>query len=89
MAITLRNTKGDLLTWDELDGNFTDLNTRLTTLSTTVGSVTSTQISYLSDVTSNIQTQLNSKLSSVPAATSTTYGGVKVSLSGTTLTITV
>lgn len=32
MAITLRNTKGSALTHTELDGNFTDLNNRVTTL---------------------------------------------------------
>lgn len=29
MAITLRNTKGSALTFSELDGNFTDLETRV------------------------------------------------------------
>jgi hypothetical protein len=32
MAITLRNTKGSELTFQELDGNFTDLDTRVSTL---------------------------------------------------------
>ena len=32
MTITLRGTKGSALTHNELDGNFTDLNTRTTTL---------------------------------------------------------
>ena len=32
MAITLRNTKGIALTHAELDGNFVDLNTRVTTI---------------------------------------------------------
>lgn len=34
MAITLRLTKGSELTYAELDGNFTDLNTRVGTLET-------------------------------------------------------
>lgn len=32
MTITLRNTKGSELTFAELDGNFTDLDTRVTSL---------------------------------------------------------
>ena len=32
MAITLRTVKGSTLTFDELDGNFTDLNTRVIAL---------------------------------------------------------
>ena len=35
MAITLRNTKSTPLTFEELDGNFTDLNSRLNTIETT------------------------------------------------------
>ena len=35
MAITLRNTKITPLTFEELDGNFTDLNSRLNTIETT------------------------------------------------------
>ena len=38
MAITLRNTKGFALTHAEMDGNFTDLNTRITTLESSSGS---------------------------------------------------
>ena len=34
MAITLRLTKGEALTFEELDGNFSELNTRTTTLET-------------------------------------------------------
>ena len=36
MTITLRNTKGTALTFSELDGNFTDLNTRVTTNTTDI-----------------------------------------------------
>ena len=35
MAITLRNTKSTPLTFEELDGNFTDLNSRVTTIENT------------------------------------------------------
>jgi len=38
MAITLRNTKGFALTHAEMDGNFTDLNTRVTTIESNSGS---------------------------------------------------
>ena len=37
MAITLRNVKGSELTFEELDGNFTDLNGRVTTLEGSTG----------------------------------------------------
>ena len=38
MTITLRNTKGSALTHSELDGNFTDLDGRVTTLENAPGS---------------------------------------------------
>ena len=55
---------------------------------TGIGAVSATEMQYLGGVTSSVQAQLNAKLSAVPASTASIYGGIKTSLSGTTLTIT-
>ena len=53
MAITLRNVKGSELTFEELDGNFTDLNGRVTTLEGSTG---------LSNVVEDISPELGGDL---------------------------
>ena len=58
-------------------------------LPTYTGTITSSQVTTALGFTPYNSTNPSGYLTSVPAATSTTYGGVKVSLSGTTLTFTV
>lgn len=68
MAIVLRNTKGSELTFAEMDGNFTDLDSRITA---TAGNIP-TDVSQLTDTT-NI---LSGGLSEVVDDTSPQLGGV-------------
>ena len=50
MAITLRLTKGSELTYAELDGNFTDLNTRVSALElSATGTVQITRHDFIAD----------------------------------------
>jgi len=60
MTITLRNTKGSALTHNELDGNFTDLDGRVTTAqSTAAGKYTKPGLGIpASDMTAAVQTSL-------------------------------
>jgi hypothetical protein len=73
-TIVTRASKGSPLTHNEVDANFTNLNTDKAELNsptftgtvalpstTSVGSVSATEIGYLDGVTSAIQTQLNAK----------------------------
>ena len=55
MAIVLRTVKNSVLTFDELDGNFTDLNGRLSTLETSGNSIniTLTDLSGTGDINYN------------------------------------
>jgi len=73
-TIVTRAGKGSPLTHNEVDANFTNLNTDKAELSsptftgtvalpstTSIGDVSSTELGYLNGVTSAIQTQLNAK----------------------------
>ena len=66
------------------------------TIAATLGNVSTTELGYLDGVTSNIQTQMDTKQTAAQVtaaitaqkASDTVYGVAKMSLSGSTLTIT-
>lgn len=97
-TIVTRAGKGSPLTHDEVDANFVNLNTDKAELNsptftgtvvlpstTSIGTITNTELSYLDGVTSSIQTQLNSKgsgtVTSITAGTG--LSGGTISTSGT------
>lgn len=97
-TIVTRAGKGSPLTHTEVDDNFINLNTYKAELdsptftgtvvlpsTTSIGTVTNTELSYLDGVTSAIQTQLNSKgsgtVTSITAGTG--LSGGTISTSGT------
>jgi hypothetical protein len=92
-TIVTRSGKGSPLTHNEVDTNFTNLNTDKAELNsptftgtvalpsgTSIGNVSSTEISYLDGVTSAIQTQINAKgagtVTSITAGTGLTGGAI-------------
>ena len=83
MAITKRLVKGTALTHGELDGNFTDLDGRVTTLETAdtnKSQVTNSSIGALSDVdttgvTANSILKYNASSSKFEISTDSTGGG--------------
>ena len=54
MAIVLRSNKSTALTFEELDGNFTDLNSRVSTIETTNVTAVNGQSGNITLVTDNI-----------------------------------
>ena len=101
MAITLRSTKGLALTYSELDGNFTDLDTRVNTklASSSVSAFGLTLVDDANATTARstlglatvAATGAYSDLSgtptayTLPTATTSVLGGIKID--GTTITI--
>lgn len=97
MAITLRNTKGLALTYNELDGNFTDLDGRVDTLESAsdklpASSVSAFGLTLIDDAnaaaartTLGLGTGAVASEYVLPTATTSVLGGVKVD--GTTVTI--
>ena len=101
MAITLRSTKGLALTYSELDGNFTDLDTRVNTKLAS-SSVSAFGLTLIDDanaagarttvgLSTVAATGAYSDLSgtpsayTLPTATTSVLGGIKID--GTTITI--
>jgi hypothetical protein len=91
MAITLRSTKGLALTYSELDGNFTDLDTRVNTklASSSVSAFGLTLIDDASAATARATLGLGTGAVAneyvLPTSTTSVLGGVKID--GTTITI--
>ena len=91
MAITLRNTKGVALTYSELDGNFTDLDTRVNAklASSSVSAFGLTLIDDANAATARATLGLGTGAVAtayvLPTATTSVLGGIKID--GTTITI--